>query len=366
MNSELGYPPRSQDAYLIDKFIRQRQTVVVAKEGGDFSKIQDALNICTGGETIRIHPGVYNESLVSTVDSVIIEGAGDGHNVIVRQADNTVLNITHQHIHINRIGLELTAPTAQQDAVIVSGTARFKACRFVVTDAHAGPQSHILQASGTAKIREGSISFTATGDAGGASLISAFELVAGGEIDIVSVTNFNISSTGTNFATSIVIPPAGGASRFEMYKCAATVTGAQGIIGGIAYTTTGLAFELLFNNLHITATGLANDAYGIYLAGTCSVRSVANHLHVVANGNARSFVMAGASTLQSHFDDIIAANGAVYGGGAHTMVSSENDGELTTGPIFPALKSGANQAAAGAAAGEIYHNTTANHVDMGV
>ena len=44
--------------------------------GGDFTTIQAALNACTGGEAIYVHPGTYLEAITFTADNVVVKAVG--------------------------------------------------------------------------------------------------------------------------------------------------------------------------------------------------------------------------------------------------------------------------------------------------
>ena len=69
----------------------------------------------------------------------------------------------------------------------------------------------------------------------------------------------------------------------------------------------------------------------MYLAGTKTIRSMYNHIHVVtSSGTANSFLIAAAgATVISQLDDIVAADGVNNsGGGTYTYAHSQSDGNL--------------------------------------
>lgn len=86
--------------------------------GRDFTKIQDAINAAKYGDTIKIIPGVYEESL--TLKSGISLEGEDANNVVV-QCDMRVSPVVAinecQNVHIQRLTLKHYNPTQLEDTV---------------------------------------------------------------------------------------------------------------------------------------------------------------------------------------------------------------------------------------------------------
>jgi len=114
--------------------------IVVAKSGGDFSTITDALNSVTGSESdrylIKVMPGVYTETV--TMESYVdIEGSGEGlttiaHSGIAEDGNVTVLGADHAELRfltvenksgfVNSLGIKNSqaSPSLARIHVVVS------------------------------------------------------------------------------------------------------------------------------------------------------------------------------------------------------------------------------------------------------
>lgn len=68
------------------KGLGKGNTITVAKSGGDFTSIQDAVNAAQDGDVILIFPGVYEEQVTISGDDITLLGV-DQEKVIIRAAD---------------------------------------------------------------------------------------------------------------------------------------------------------------------------------------------------------------------------------------------------------------------------------------
>ncbi len=102
------------------------QTVTVAKSGGDYTLISDALTAITDASTskrycILVYPGTYVDA-ITVKEYIDIIGATDKWDIIIAQADASVLTSSSiSNWSIRNLTLSLTAPTDARNVIDLSG-----------------------------------------------------------------------------------------------------------------------------------------------------------------------------------------------------------------------------------------------------
>ncbi|GAI91386.1 unnamed protein product, partial [marine sediment metagenome] len=147
----------------------------------------------------------------------------------------------------------------------------------------------------------------------------------------INRVNIDMVCSGTAEVTTPVYGTSTG--EIDMYKCRVDVIDNDtDYTVGLAYLSYSGADEFENNILHVTNN--TNVALGIWLNATVGettvFRTMYNHFHILSSGGlAYSARLVNVRcTWNSQFDDIITADGYVSSG-TITMVSSEDDGDLT-------------------------------------
>ena len=177
--------------------------------------------------------------------------------------------------------------------------------------------------NGTVTIEESTIEHNST-DVTGVS--SAISWGANSPTYKIRDTTIDVNGSGGNNITTITYGT--GAATLTVSGTDADVTNADAspIIGW--YILGASDVEFYHNTLHVSGGGAV--AAGV-AAATPTIRGMFNHIHVENSTANYSYWLAGACTLNSQFEDIIAADGINNTGGATiTYVNSPSDGNLTT------------------------------------
>lgn len=300
--------------------------------------IQAAVTAAVAGDTIKVFPGTYTETVTHACSNVTVIAVGKPTNVIITQADANVVDFaTFTGIQYKYFGISCTAATSALCTVQGStGGATFKECQLEMTCAAniaavTQPSVGCLTGAGTLKVTIGKVTYAHTGDGGGTANKGAFKTADGGVITLQRINDLDVSCSGTALVTSVGVDTS-STGVFEMNDNKMTVTDPNAlIVAGFVYLGgTGITHEFFRNTLHVTATN--NAGFGFWSADTASKsRFFYNHIHVTDTaGTSNSFLIGNTATVISQFDDIVAADGiSLTAGGTFTCTSSETDGDLT-------------------------------------
>ena len=309
------------------------KVIVVATSGGDYTSTQSALDANTaGGELFLVAPGTYTDTIVFTANNQTVRGMSGGNNTIVTQVTTNVVSFgVRVGCKIVDLQLSITAATSERYVVTGStGTLSIVDCKLICSNTAniSGTQPALIYVSstGTVTTKRGEFEMYNTGTATGSDIKAAFVSGTGATINVKRPCAVTMTNSGTSLATTMFVSTGTGVINMNNV-CSATITDPDcTVLAGLGYVGGAGASEFIYNNIHVVATN--NAAFGIYHAGTSTLRSSYNHIHVTDSaGTSNSFFIGASATIQSHFDDIIAADG-VSNAGTFTFVNSQVDGEL--------------------------------------
>jgi hypothetical protein len=300
-------PATSPDNYAItvENFITSSggvnyaQVVTVAKSGGDFTSIQDAIDSITDATAlkryvVRVMPGDYAESVVMK-DYVDILGSGRTNSRITGTS-----------------GTVLTYP----------------ATKGTVLDMGIYVDYGVLGANSSAVVSAGADSVMIRCDvtvtkSGGDFVMHSFE-VTGGAYRMLDTYHF-YSITGATVGaglTQSAILQSGALTTFLIYNCEITVTSddANDDLVGFETVSGGIGTYLVANNIiNVNAGAAGASATGLWLYGTASGATIAQN-RITVNCNASSYgiwidsVAGGATVNTRHNEIIVTAVGAAVAG----------------------------------------------------
>jgi hypothetical protein len=301
--------------------------------------IQAAVTLAVDGDTILVYPGVYTETITHAANNVSVFAIGDSTNCIIQQTDANVINFNSQiGIVYKFFRIQATVVTTAIDVIQgTTGTATFTDCflRCVCAAnivAATQPSIVSLTGAGSVYISLGSIDYLHTGNCGVGALKSALLVGTGGLIELRRNSAVNVTCSGSALATALAIDLA-ATGNINIYTSTITVSDPDAlIVAGLGYLGgVGTEHEYFLNVLHVMG-GAANSAYGFFAGDTASVsRFFYNHIHVEdTGGSSYSFYVGATANVISHFDDIVAEDGALVDpAGIFTTVNSPIDGNLT-------------------------------------
>jgi hypothetical protein len=327
---------RTQDTY--------QQTVTVAKSGGDFTTIQGAIDSITDATTskrycVLVYPGDYAETVVGK-DYVEIMGMEAREAVNITGATGPLYTFPDDEGHIFNLKFSLSPTTADQTIVSIPATVNARQivnnCLFVWSSASDINGYVFLIAGGEAEISYSKIIYTHTGNnagikvhrivaVSGDAIVDLFDNIVDVDIDDIDDTvNFfqDVSTTGgdIHIVQNVIQITSNNAGAYS------------GIMRAVMMTATVGHVELHSNYINMQSLETGGTGRGEYIrlntaAGGGIVDSNANHVRV--EGFATNYwanVAAGDQAI-SHFDNIVAVDGAT-GAGTFTFVNSQADGTL--------------------------------------
>ena len=105
-----------------------RQKVTVAKTGGDYTSIQQAIDAAPAGTEISVYPGIYREGL-TIMKEIHLVGIGELSQVILETADKNVIYFNAQQGSVKNLALKLASGGIRRQAVsIVKGRLHIEGC----------------------------------------------------------------------------------------------------------------------------------------------------------------------------------------------------------------------------------------------
>jgi len=95
------------------------KTVSPPDQGGDFNKIQDAINNANPGDTILVRRGIYNESIVVNVTRVTLIGEDRDKTVIMGGDMNYVVSIVAENVGLTNLTIIRSAIRLNSYGILV-------------------------------------------------------------------------------------------------------------------------------------------------------------------------------------------------------------------------------------------------------
>ncbi|MHC4709559.1 MAG: autotransporter outer membrane beta-barrel domain-containing protein [Planctomycetota bacterium] len=345
-----------------------QQVVTVAKAGGDYTSIQDAIDSITDASdskryAVKVYPGNYAEA-VTMQDYVDIIGTGRTNSRITGTS-GTVLTFPATKGTILDMGIyvDYGALGANSQAIVSAGADSVMIrCDIGVTKSSGDFQMNALYISaGAFRMSDSYFTYSVTGATTDTALVQS-AVVQTGVLTTVILNNneMTITSNDTNDFLVGFETTANVTGTALLANNVIDIEGASvGACGGLWLYGTGSGMVANQNRLTVNCDTLA---YGIFIdstAGGATIDTRHNEIIITSAGTAQSANVAAGDTWNSTFDKITAANG-YSGAGTINFVSSQIDGEFTTtgnvgvGVTSPSAKLHVDQETAGAAIPVLY------------
>ena len=309
-------------------------TVTIAKAGGDYTTIQSALDANPNASTLFVvYPGTYTETITFTANKQVITSAGHVQNVILRQVDAVVVNVTNFNgCLIKYINIQLYEPTSEVAMISVGdGFLGVYSCKLQLntsTNIIGSEQPRILNVygSGLYKQKLGEFEYFHTGDTTN-GIKSPYHISGTGEINLLRPCKANITCSGTGLVTTLF--EAHSTAVFKVSNlCSSVISDPDtSIVAGLGYIQSGIDVSQDLTTCNLNVIGGSGETYGFYNNGTGTIHSSFNNLNMSGGTSNYAFHSNASATIISHFDDIIAADGK-SGNGTFSFVNSQRDGEL--------------------------------------
>lgn len=314
------YVDDSIQQLVVDLGVSPEKVFTVSPSGGDYVSPQSALSANpTEGILVIVYPGTYVGTLNYTANNQNVVGISSAAQNIVTQSNSTICDYgAYTGCKLINIKMLLSAPVTAIPILTGSGSINLRFCDLTLTcsAAIAGiDQPSAINGTGDLKMKFGGINYSHTGVTGTGVKVPIL-LGTGATVDIERVS-MNISGANTAAATGIMYGVSTGV--MEARRCMIEVQDNDStFVLGIYDNATSGESKYYNNDLHVVGNG--NIAYGAYLNGSASVRSMYNHIHVEATGGAYSSFVNATSSLISSQDDVIAADG--YAGAGSRVINS--------------------------------------------
>ena len=338
----------------VDKFkTPYENTYTIAKSGGDYTTIQSALDANTGGNALfEVYPGTYTDDTINfSANNQCVRGMGCApKNVLITKATTICDFGAHTGNLVQNLKMVMTlAPNDYSSTVTGSGSCNFRfahtECNASGVNTAANTGSTCFRGTGTVKIVEGTVAYYNSTNRGGRGK-NAILVEAGSDYTIDDV---KFIGEGSGQSSSICLIRNNSTGKFSLDKSDMNITdNVSSITYGINIDTAEGDPETIFNTFHVVnslneATCIKAGSNGNQL----TLRSIFNHLHAEAGGNAYSFKITDADVaIISQFDDIVAAEGVSNSVGTYTYVNSEADGDMeASGTISATVLLGKSQTA---------------------
>jgi hypothetical protein len=321
-----------------------QNTHTISPSGGDYTTIQAALDDnVTADSLFLVYPGTYAADTINfTANNQSVVGVGGSScasNIIITSVTADICDFgAFTDCLLNGVTLDVSGATSNVSNVTGStGTLIITNSVLSCTNASASAaQPSCIKTSGasTVSVYDSCVNYTNNVAAGanvkvpfvfGANSVILLDRVTG----IVACAN---AALGTGFYFSLF------AADITVRRCLVTMTDTTATtVAGFYYTGAPGNTSIVDNTIFDITVGAANTGVGIFSAGTSVVSSFKNKITVTdAGGTSNSFIVSASTTINSKFDDIIAADG-VSNSGTFTEVSSSGTGDLTlTGTLTTA------------------------------
>jgi len=319
--------------------------IVVAESGGDYTDLSDAVDAASANDTILVYPGEYTDTITFAANDVTVIGVGKAQNVILQQANANVVNFnTRSNIQMRNMTIKVTACNSDVDTITGSTgsfVAKFCNLQMVVLDTYDyvnldQPAIVNVTGAGTFRQRIGRFTYTHPGDSAATGIKAAFKGADNSTIQLDHVYQGTITTSDGALATAPVFDLL-VTTTTEINNCTIDVTdstagGDEAIyVVGIGYVGGDAITHEYFNNtIHVTGGASSTGTFGIFAvaSATSTIATSFNHIHCSGAAANYGYSIGANNTINSNFDDIMAASGNT-GGGTINMVSSQANGDLT-------------------------------------
>ncbi|MFW5950324.1 MAG: hypothetical protein ACOCR6_03135, partial [archaeon] len=138
--------------------------VVVAKDGGDYSSIQEAIDN-VDGTTIAVRPGTYDESITIDVEGLTLKGADGASPTIAPGDDADAITVTANNVTVDGLSIEIVVTDGDATAIDLSGLGSDDSVTLENNDFDAGGEegeTYVFDPNGAVDLDavEGANSFT--------------------------------------------------------------------------------------------------------------------------------------------------------------------------------------------------------------
>ena len=319
-------------------------TITVAESGGDYDDLSEAVAAATTNQTVLVYPGTYTDTITFAANGVTVIGMGKSQNVILQQADANVVDFnTRSSTQMQNMTIRVTACNSDVDTITGSTgsfVAKFCNLQMTVLDTYDHvnldqPAIVNVTGAGTFRQRIGRFTYTHPGDSAATGIKAAFKGADNSTIQLDHIYNGTITTSDGALAVAPVFDLL-VTTRTEMNNCTIDVTdstagGDEAIyVVGIGYVGGDAITHEYFNNtIHVTGGASSTGTFGIFAvaAATSTVATSFNHIHCAGAAANYGYSIGTGNTINSNFDDIMAASGNT-GAGAINMVSSQENGDL--------------------------------------
>ncbi len=312
--------------------------LTVSPSGAQYTTIQAALTAGGANTLVLVYPGTYtNDTLTFTGNNQTVRGMGETDDQHVTTANAVILNsAAYTDCIVQNIKMTATAVTTAKNITTGTATLTLIDCHIgmtCATDIVGAAQPSCIYTTGTVVLTRGTLDYNHIGET--VAGIKAPIVLGAGAVVNADQTTIDIDTQGDALASA---PAYGtGTGVFNPSRCSITVTNIAEVASGLedTYTighayVTGSGTHTVFNNeIHIENN--ASTGVGIYAAGTVTIRSSFNHLHVFSTtGTETSFFLAAAGvTIDSQMDNVLALNDENnVAGGTYGFAHSPSDGAL--------------------------------------
>ena len=309
------------------------KTVTVSPSGGDYTTIQAALDASGASTLILVYPGTYtNDTINFTANNQCVYSVGKPNVTIINNSAQIVEVGDYTSCAIVNMNIQFTPTTAVNGIEVNNGSLVIQQSRCMLTTSTniaGATQPALIAVTGTGTIttKFGEFYYYHTGNTTN-GIKAMFSVSGTGTIYWLRPCTSVITNSGTALASTIGYDSGNGSLNLTE-ACNITLTDTNAtIVAGLGYIGGGGDIEFHKCNINVIGGG-GNACYGIFHAGTGTVKS--NYCDYDISGGATNygFATAAGATIESDFDNVDAADGNSTTGTLITN-SSFTDGSFTS------------------------------------
>lgn len=320
-----------------------QQLVTVAKAGGDFTSIQDAIDSITDATTTKrytvlVHPGDYAENIVGKAYvSIVGYGGSVSSYARIRPTSGTAYTAPATGLSgLQNINIDLPVTASGAKGIVVTGGVHgFEGVRVSLSSSTNGVNGTLIDVSGGVMIFAfGQTNYALSGSSAGVATHNIIN-VTGGNLDYyanegtITVTDVDDEVNYFTETVASAIP-----TRFFSNNTTINITNASYSGATHFYNAEGTDPNKNFfgNIIRLIGSAAASGSHAeVYHIDTSSnngvVHSSSNRLIVTGFQDNFLAEVATGDELVSHFDDIVATEGE-YGAGTYTYVNAPSEGDI--------------------------------------